>query len=39
MEGMEDPRDIFDELDGISVADQAKILRDNAAALNQRRAA
>jgi predicted TIM-barrel fold metal-dependent hydrolase len=36
MEGMEHPRDIFDELDGIALADQQKILRDNTAALNQR---
>ncbi len=39
MEGMEHPRDIFEELDGFDLADQAKILRDNAKALNQRRAA
>lgn len=39
MEGMEHPRDIFNELDGISLADQEKILRSNTAALNQRRAA
>ncbi len=37
MEGMEHPRDIFEELDGISLADQAKILHGNTAALNQRR--
>ena len=37
MEGMEDPRDIFDELGGVSLADQQKILRDNTAGLNQRR--
>jgi predicted TIM-barrel fold metal-dependent hydrolase len=39
MEGMEHPRDIFEELGGISLADQEKILRSNTAALNQRRAA
>jgi predicted TIM-barrel fold metal-dependent hydrolase len=37
MEGMEHPRDIFEELDGISLEDQAKILHGNTAALNQRR--
>ena len=37
MEGMEDPRDIFEELDGVSLADQEKILRTNTAALNERR--
>ncbi|MBW2446130.1 MAG: amidohydrolase family protein [Deltaproteobacteria bacterium] len=37
MEGMEQPRDIFEELDGISLADQQKILHDNTAALNQPR--
>jgi predicted TIM-barrel fold metal-dependent hydrolase len=39
MEGMEHPRDIFNELDGISLADQEKILRNNTAALNLRRPA
>jgi predicted TIM-barrel fold metal-dependent hydrolase len=39
MEGMEHPRDIFDELDGISEPDQQLILHDNAAALNERRPA
>ena len=39
MEGMEHPRNIFDELEGISLGDQQKILRDNTAALNQRRSA
>jgi hypothetical protein len=37
MEGMEHPRDIFEELDGVSLADQEKILRTNTAALNERR--
>jgi predicted TIM-barrel fold metal-dependent hydrolase len=37
MEGMEDPRDIFEELDGVSLADQEKILHTNTAALNERR--
>ncbi len=41
MEGMERPRDILDEddLEGLSLADQAKILFGNAAALNERRPA
>ncbi len=41
MEGMERPRDILDEdeLDAIPLADQAKILYENAAALNERRPA
>ncbi len=39
MEGMENPRDIFDEMDGISLADQEKILYRNTAALNERRPA
>ncbi len=39
MEGMEHPRDIFDELGGISLVDQKKILHANTAALNQRRPA
>jgi hypothetical protein len=39
MEGMEHPRDIFDELDGVSLADQEKILHRNTAALNERRPA
>jgi len=39
MEGMEDPRDILDELDGVSPADQEKILYRNTAALNERRPA
>jgi predicted TIM-barrel fold metal-dependent hydrolase len=41
MEGMERPRDILDEeeLDGISLADQKKILYENTAALNERRPA
>ncbi|MGI9430756.1 MAG: amidohydrolase family protein [Myxococcota bacterium] len=37
MEGLEHPRDIIEELDGISAADQEKILFDNVAALNERR--
>jgi predicted TIM-barrel fold metal-dependent hydrolase len=37
MEGMEHPRDIFEELDGVSLADQEKILHRNATALNERR--
>ncbi|MBW1884430.1 MAG: amidohydrolase family protein [Deltaproteobacteria bacterium] len=37
MEGMQYPREIFEELDGISLPDQQKILRDNTAGLNQRR--
>lgn len=41
MEGMEHPRAILeeDELDGISLTDQAKVLYENAAALNERRPA
>jgi predicted TIM-barrel fold metal-dependent hydrolase len=39
MEGMQHPRDIFEELDGISLADQEKILHRNTAALNERRPA
>ncbi|MEE3331951.1 MAG: amidohydrolase family protein [Myxococcota bacterium] len=39
MEGMQHPREIFEELDGISLADQQKILRDNTTGLTQRRAA
>ena len=38
MEGMEHPRDILDELDGVSLADQEQILHGNTAALNERRA-
>ena len=37
MEGLEHPRDILKELDGISIADQEKILDRNAVGLNQRR--
>ena len=37
MEGMEHPRDILDELEGVSLADQAKFLHRNTAALNERR--
>ena len=36
MEGLEHPKDIFDELDGVGLAQQKLILHDNAAALNQR---
>jgi predicted TIM-barrel fold metal-dependent hydrolase len=39
MEGMEHPRDIFEELDGVSLADQARLLHGNTAALNERRPA
>ena len=41
MEGMEKPRDILDEgeLDGIPLADQARILYENGAALNELRPA
>ena len=39
MEGMEHPRDIFEEIEGISMVDQEKILRSNTAALNKRRSA
>ena len=37
MEGLAQPRDIFEELDGIKAADQEQILYANAAALNERR--
>ena len=37
MEGLERPRDIFEELDGISLADQKRFLHDNTAALNELR--
>ena len=41
MEGLERPRDILEDggLDGISAADQAKILYENTASLNERRPA
>jgi predicted TIM-barrel fold metal-dependent hydrolase len=39
MEGMEDPRDIFEEFEGVSLEDQAKILHRNTTALNERRPA
>ncbi len=39
MEGMEQPRDILEELDGVSPSDQVKILYENTAALNERRPA
>jgi predicted TIM-barrel fold metal-dependent hydrolase len=37
MEGMEHPRDILEEVEGIAAADQEKILYSNVSALNQRR--
>jgi predicted TIM-barrel fold metal-dependent hydrolase len=37
MEGLEHPRDLLEELDGVSAADQEKILYSNVAALNERR--
>lgn len=37
MEGMAYPREILDELDGVSLSDRPKILHDNTAALNERR--
>ena len=37
MEGLEQPRDIFEELEGISLADQKKFLHDNTALLNELR--
>jgi predicted TIM-barrel fold metal-dependent hydrolase len=37
MEGMEHPRDILDELAGVSRTDQEQFLHRNAAALNERR--
>ena len=39
MEGMEHPKDILDELDGVSLEDREKILYRNTAALNERRPA
>jgi predicted TIM-barrel fold metal-dependent hydrolase len=39
MEGMEHPRDILEELEGISLEDQVKILLGNTAALTERRPA
>ncbi len=39
MEGMEHPRDILKEVDGVSLADQAKVLYENTAGLNERRPA
>jgi hypothetical protein len=39
MEGMEHPRDILEELEGISPEDQPKILHRNTAALTERRPA
>jgi predicted TIM-barrel fold metal-dependent hydrolase len=37
MEGLEHPRDIMEELDGIAAADLEKILYRNTAGLNERR--
>ena len=37
MEGMQHPRDIFDELGGVAAAERQKILHRNTAALNERR--
>ena len=37
MEGLENPRDILGQLDGISDADQESILYRNAVGLNERR--
>ena len=37
MEGLEHPRDILEELDGIPAADLEKILYRNAVGLNERR--
>jgi predicted TIM-barrel fold metal-dependent hydrolase len=39
MEGMEHPRDILEELEGVSLADQEKILHRNTKALTERRPA
>ncbi len=39
MEGMEHLQDILEELDGVSLADQEKILHRNTAGLNERRPA
>ena len=39
MEGMEQPRDILGELEGISLADQEKFLHHNTVSLNERRSA
>jgi predicted TIM-barrel fold metal-dependent hydrolase len=39
MEGLERPRDILDELDGVAEADYEKILYANTKALNERRPA
>jgi hypothetical protein len=39
MEGMEQPRDILGELEGISLADQGKFLHHNTASLNEHRSA
>ena len=37
MEGLAQPRDVLEEVEGISVADQEKILYANVKALNERR--
>jgi hypothetical protein len=37
MEGLEHPRDILEELDGVADADREKILYTNAKSLNERR--
>ncbi len=37
MEGLEHPRDILEEVEGIAAADQEKILYSNVAGLNERR--
>ena len=37
MEGLAKPRDILEELDGIPVSDQEKVLYSNVTALNERR--
>ena len=37
MEGLEHPRDVLEELDGIPDADRKKILFTNAKTLNERR--
>ncbi len=37
MEGLPEPRDLLDEIGGIALADQEKILYANATGLNERR--
>ena len=39
MEGLEHPRDLLEELDGVADADREKILHANAKGLNERRPA